>query len=101
MKHLRSLLAAGVAAAALAVSALPAGAQGARVAAGTLSCSVAPGVSFVFGSTRQVHCIYYGANGIAERYVGQIDRWGVDVGYTNAATMMWAVLLVMQPAPWW
>ncbi len=92
MKHLRTVLVAGAAAAALAVSSLPASAQGARVAAGTLSCSVAPGVSFVFGSTRQVNCIYYGSNGVAERYIGQIDRWGVDVGYTNAATMMWAVL---------
>jgi hypothetical protein len=92
MKHIRTLLAAGAAVAALAVSALPASAQGARVAAGTLSCSVAPGVSFIFGSTRQVNCIYYGANGVAERYIGQIDRWGVDIGYTNAATMMWAVL---------
>ena len=91
MKQLRHLLVAGAAAAALAVSAIPANAQ-TRVSAGTLSCSVAPGVSFIFGSTRQVHCIYYGANGVAERYIGQIDRWGVDIGYTNAATMMWAVL---------
>jgi hypothetical protein len=98
MKHLRHLLVAGAAAAALAVSAIPASAQ-TRVSAGTLSCSVAPGVSFVFGSTRQVNCIYYGANGIAERYIGQIDRWGVDIGYTNAATMMWAVLAPTSAVP--
>ena len=98
MKHLRQLLVAGAAAAALAVAALPASAQ-TRIAAGTLSCSVAPGVSFVFGSTRQVNCIYYGSNGIAERYIGQIDRWGVDVGYTNAATMMWAVLAPTTAVP--
>ena len=98
MKQLRHLLVAGAAAAALAVSAIPANAQ-TRVSAGTLSCSVAPGVSFVFGSTRQVHCIYYGANGVAERYVGQIDRWGVDIGYTNAATMMWAVLAPTNTIP--
>jgi hypothetical protein len=91
MKYLRHLAVATAAAAALAASALPASAQ-TRVAAGTLSCSVAPGVSFVFGSTRQVNCIYYGSNGVAERYVGEISRWGVDVGFTNAATMMWAVL---------
>jgi hypothetical protein len=98
MKHLRHLLVAGAAAAALAVSAIPANAQ-TRVSAGTLSCSVAPGVSFIFGSTRQVHCIYYGSNGVAERYIGQIDRWGVDIGYTNAATMMWAVLAPTQTIP--
>jgi len=98
MKHLRHLLVAGAAAAALAVSAIPASAQ-TRVAAGTLSCSVAPGVSFVFGSTRQVNCIYYGSNGIAERYIGEINRWGVDLGYTNAATMMWAVLAPTSTIP--
>jgi len=91
MKIFRNLLVAATAAAALGVAALPANAQN-RVAAGTLSCAVAPGVSFIFGSTRQVNCIYYGTNGVAERYVGEIDRWGVDIGYTNAATMMWAVL---------
>ena len=98
MKNLRHLLVAGAAAAALAVSAIPANAQ-TRVSAGTLSCSVAPGVSFIFGSTRQVHCIYYGSNGVAERYIGQIDRWGVDIGYTNAATMMWAVLAPTMTIP--
>jgi len=98
MKHLRHLLVATVAAAAIGASALPAGAQ-TRVAAGTLSCSVAPGVSFVFGSTRQVHCIFYGTNGVAERYIGEISRWGVDIGYTNAATMMWAVLAGTQVIP--
>jgi hypothetical protein len=91
MKYLRHFVVASAAAVAIGASALPAGAQ-TRIAVGTLSCSVAPGVSFVFGSTRQVHCIYYGANGVAERYIGEITRWGVDVGYTNAATMMWAVL---------
>jgi hypothetical protein len=98
MKHIRHLLVAGAAAAALAVSAIPTNAQ-TRVSAGTLSCSVAPGVSFVFGSTREVNCIYYGSNGIAERYVGQIDRWGVDLGFTNAATMMWAVLAPTSTIP--
>ena len=98
MKQLRHLLVAGAAAAALAVSAIPASAQ-TRVSAGTLSCSVAPGVSFVFGSTREINCIYYGSNGIAERYVGQIDRWGVDLGFTNAATIMWAVLAPTSTIP--
>lgn len=98
MKIVRNLLVAATAAAALGVAALPANAQ-TRVAAGTLSCAVAPGVSFIFGSTRQVNCIYYGSNGVAERYIGEIDRWGVDIGYTNAATMMWAVLAGTQAVP--
>lgn len=91
MKTFRNLLVAATAAAALGATTLPAGAQ-TRVSAGTLACSVAPGVSFIFGSTRQVNCLYYGTTGVAERYIGEIERWGVDIGYTNAATMMWAVL---------
>jgi hypothetical protein len=98
MKNFRTLLVAATAVAALGVGALPASAQ-TRVAAGTLSCTVAPGVSFIFGSTRQVNCIYYGTNGVAERYIGEIDRWGVDIGYTNAATMMWAVLAGTNTVP--
>lgn len=86
----KSLMAAG--ALALMAAAVPANAQTApRLSVGTLSCSVAPGISFVFGSTRQVNCIYYSADGMAERYIGEIDRWGVDIGYTNAATILWAV----------
>jgi hypothetical protein len=99
MRQLHRFCVAAAATAALAASAPPAGAQGGRVSAGTLSCSVAPGVSFVFGSTRRVNCIYYGANGVAERYIGEIDRWGIDIGYTNAATMMWAVLAGTKALP--
>jgi hypothetical protein len=63
-----------------------------RVQAGTLSCSVAPGTAFIFGSTREINCFYTRADGQTERYVGEIQRWGVDVGYTNAATVIWAVV---------
>jgi hypothetical protein len=71
-----------------------------RVQAGTLSCSVAPGTAFIFGSTREINCFYTRADGRTERYVGEIQRWGVDVGYTNAATVIWAVVAgTRDPAP--
>src|SRR5262245_14094763 len=63
-----------------------------RVQAGTLSCSVAPGTSFIFGSTRELNCFYSGADGRTERYIGEIQRFGVDLGFTNAATVIWAVV---------
>jgi hypothetical protein len=63
-----------------------------RVQAGTLSCSVAPGTAFIFGSTRELNCFYTRADGRSERYVGEIQRWGVDLGFTNAATVIWAVV---------
>jgi len=63
-----------------------------RVQAGTLSCSVAPGTAFIFGSTREINCFYTSSDGRTERYIGEIQRWGVDVGFTNAATVIWAVV---------
>jgi hypothetical protein len=95
MKYTSTLLAA----AAVALSAGTVNAQPARVTAGTLSCGVAPGVSFVFGSTRAVNCVYYSTDGIAERYVGEISRFGVDLGFTNAAAMSWLVLAATNRIP--
>jgi len=67
-------------------------AEGPGVSAGTLTCNVAAGTSFVFGSTREMNCIYARADGQAERYIGEVLRYGIDIGYTNAATMMWTVV---------
>jgi hypothetical protein len=91
MKTLRTcaLLAA---AAALATAPGAAFAQAARVKAGMLTCSVAPGKSFVFGSTRELNCVFTANDGATERYIGEISRYGVDIGFTNAATMMWSVV---------
>ena len=63
-----------------------------NVRAGTLRCDVAAGTSFIFGSTRDVHCIFTPSRGAAERYTGEIKRYGVDVGYTSSAVMLWGVL---------
>ena len=63
-----------------------------RVQAGTLNCSVAPGTAFIFGSTRELNCFYTRADGRTERYVGEIQRYGIDLGFTNAATVIWAVV---------
>jgi hypothetical protein len=63
-----------------------------RVQAGTLNCSVAPGTAFIFGSTREINCFYTSTEGRTERYIGEIQRFGVDLGFTNAATVLWAVV---------
>ena len=63
-----------------------------NVRAGTLRCDVAAGTSFIFGSTRDVHCIFTPPRGAAERYNGEFSRYGVDVGFTGAAVMLWGVL---------
>jgi len=80
------LLAAGVIAALGGAS--TASAQGVRV--GTLTCHEASGWGFIFGSSKSVHCIYTSADH-QERYTGDIDKFGVDVGYQQSAIIVWAV----------
>ena len=66
--------------------------QGGTVRVGTLRCDVAGGTSFIFGSTRAIACDFVNVNGKRERYTGEISRYGVDLGFTQAAVMLWAVL---------
>jgi len=85
----RPLLAASVAAAALAsVPAAQAAPHGVRV--GTLTCNVASGWGFVFGSTRDLHCVFRG-NNHREHYAGSISKFGVDIGYTEGGVLIWGV----------
>jgi hypothetical protein len=65
--------------------------QGGTVRVGTLRCDVAGGTSFIFGSTRAIGCEFVGVNGQRERYSGEISRYGVDLGFTRAAVMLWVV----------
>lgn len=76
-------------AACLAAGAAQADESGVKV--GVLSCNVESGWGVVFGSTRDVHCTYAPAHGSAEHYVGHISKYGVDIGYTQAGVIVWAV----------
>jgi hypothetical protein len=74
--------------AALGCVASSASAQSVRV--GTLSCHEASGWGFIFGSSRKVHCVY--TDGTHEdRYTGDIEKFGVDVGYQQSAVIVWGV----------
>ncbi len=72
----------GLAAGALALGA-PAQAQGLR--AGVLTCNVASGFGFIFGSSRAVNCTFSPTGGPPQHYVGAINKFGVDIGYANPA----------------
>jgi len=63
--------------------------DGVRV--GVLSCQVAGGPGFVFGSSKALRCRFESAGGRYERYVGTIDKFGIDIGVTGPASMTWAV----------
>ena len=79
--------------------AVPAFAQGA-VKVGTLSCNVASGFGFVFGSSRALNCTYAGVGGQYEHYTGNISKFGADIGYTSGGVLVWTVVApvgVMRP----
>lgn len=84
----------GLTAAAVAIAALfcvPAAQAQKDVKVGVLTCSVSSGWGFIFGSTRDLHCTYQDMKGSIEFYSGHISKFGVDIGYTRAAVMVWAV----------
>ena len=89
MKTFRLMLGAAVAVAGLGLAgAANAAPHGVRV--GDLTCNVASGWGFVFGSSKDLHCTYRG-NGHFEHYTGSISKFGVDVGYTEGGVLVWGV----------
>jgi hypothetical protein len=64
----------------------------AGVKAGLLRCNVASGFGLVFGSSKDLKCIYSpAAGGASQRYTGKIQKFGVDIGYTQSGVLVWAV----------
>ena len=68
----------------------PAQAQG-GVRVGTLSCNVASGWGFIFGSSKALRCTLAPGAGRPEYYAGTINKFGVDIGYTQGGVLVWAV----------
>ena len=63
------------------------------VKAGFLKCDVAGNLSFVFGSSRNIACIYDAGSGRPiEHYTGVIKKYGVDIGYQTNGVMIWGVV---------
>ena len=59
---------------------------------GTLTCNVSSGWGFVFGSSKDLNCVFSpdGAKK-SDRYRGTIKKFGLDVGYTEAGVIVWSV----------
>jgi len=95
---LRSVLAAAGAATLLVGAATSVFSQsGANV--GSLTCNVAGGIGFVFGSSKDLSCLFTRTDGKAERYTGTIKKFGVDIGFTKEAQMVWLVFAPGSIAP--
>ena len=86
----RLMLGAAIAAGALAFAgAADAAPHGVKV--GTLTCNVASGWGFVFGSSKDLHCTFRGNRDHHEHYTGSISKFGVDIGYTEGGVLVWGV----------
>lgn len=69
-------------------------AQDKGVTVGTLECHEASGNGLVFMSTHDLNCTFSGLNKNAPiaRYTGRINRYGLDIGFTQNAVLLWGVV---------
>lgn len=82
-------LAAALFACALATPSASAAEAGVKV--GVLECNVAGGTGFIFGSSKEIACSYSPNKGPADYYAGVINKYGIDIGYTEKSKIVWAV----------
>jgi Protein of unknown function (DUF992) len=68
----------------------PAAAAGVKV--GVLTCHVESGWGFVFGSSKDMRCSYSPDRKHNEHYTGTINKFGVDIGYTESSVIIWGVV---------
>jgi hypothetical protein len=90
-KKFHLVLGAAVAVASLALAgAANAAPHGVKV--GSLTCNVASGWGFIFGSSKDLHCTFHGNDSHHnEHYTGSISKFGVDIGYTEGGVLVWGV----------
>jgi len=62
------------------------------VKVGELTCGVASGWGFVFGSTKDLRCVFRQNDHKAVHYSGSISKFGVDIGYTEGGLLVWEVV---------
>jgi hypothetical protein len=71
--------------------AAPAQAAPHGVKVGTLTCHVASGWGFIFGSSKDLRCNFRPNGHMGEHYNGSISKFGVDIGYTEGGELIWGV----------
>lgn len=59
---------------------------------GVLRCDIEGGIGLILGSSKSMTCVYEGAGGNSEAYLGTIDKFGLDIGKTDATQVVWGVL---------
>lgn len=66
-------------------------AEAATAKVGTLTCKGGQGVGFIIGSKKNFDCVFKPTKGAPQNYAGTVTKVGVDVGFTSAVTIVWAV----------
>lgn len=93
MQRFRGRLAIVTGLALLTMLATPAAAAEGGVKAGYLKCDVDGSISFIFGSSRDIVCTYTPDGGKrVDRYVGEIEQYGIDIGYRENGVLLWGVV---------
>jgi hypothetical protein len=80
-----------MAAAPMAMAQTPAPASKSGVNVGSLTCRVSGGMGFIFGSSKDLDCLLARTDGVAEPYAGTINKYGIDIGFTKEAHIVWLV----------
>lgn len=62
-----------------------------QVYVGALTCNVTGSTGYVFGSSRDLSCVYLTKEGLSQAYDGKIRRFGLDVGTTKPSHVVWKV----------
>ena len=72
----------------------PLSAQTKGVELGQLNCDVASGAGFIFGSSKNISCTFKSVdpNWPTEVYAGKIAKFGIDIGVTGKAVILWTVV---------
>ena len=58
---------------------------------GQLTCQVDGGAGRILGSSRELSCIFEREGRPVERYAGEINRIGIDIGSTQYSDIAWTV----------
>ena len=91
MKSLSAATAVLVATVALAGSAHAQALTKTKYYIGSLNCNVSGSAGLIFGSSKDLTCVFVTTDGASENYQGSIKKFGIDIGFTKAAHVLWHV----------
>lgn len=77
----------------IAAAPTPAAAQNSKALVGTLVCKGGPSIGLIVGSTQNMSCAFKPEGGGRGRtYKATMTKVGLDVGFKNETTIVWAVM---------